>query len=696
MSDKKHVEELNTEELKKVNEQLDDMIKNGGLRKALFSDAANKILKGKGTDKDYIDFKDELMISSVFKSNAYLGINLYDFFTKFHDFLSTFMSDSLISETGTIEQDKFYDKKNGPVLYLIKSVFDDVKLEGKEFDKDKRIDHILNDTNKALNGIFYFNDINLKDKDEKATLSGELSYNTLFYFNLTDNLKVVFTGKIKFDLNKSHTFKCTINVQEKSILNISKDDFNNIEAHLVSDVFQHKVSHEDKLVLLSNMKEMLKGERDDNGAIEMMIAKGVFNGKVDFINAIIAIKTFLYLRGKKEHYSLFEGLFNDRAKFDSFSEDFKECMHNDSAEEENGEPKEDIKIFGPESVILTGEEDALKEFMKKKDFVDGLSKHFPKRTISKLKSLSRARNMDMRDRDYVNTLFSIPFDTYSNLNLDINHFREKMNNEIYGMDAIKEHIVDQLAVFARSKSKKPNILCLSGPPGVGKTMICKIIAEAMNRKFDMISCSGMAEAFSLIGSHITYGNPQYGLILKALLKTETMNPLILLDEIDKVGSSSHNGNVQDALVTILDQDQNDKFVDRFVDIPVDLSQIQFITTVNDINVLSEPLRNRMAVIEVPGYSESEKFDILKNFIMPSVFNEYNIHEHEVNLSDDAIKQFIKDHGTEPGVRELKRTFKNFMARIVNKLESGDEKIVINDIHNINYIGSDTKNRIGFI
>ena len=294
-----------------------------------------------------------------------------------------------------------------------------------------------------------------------------------------------------------------------------------------------------------------------------------------------------------------------------------------------------------------------------------------------LKELGRLKIMNMSSSEgttvqsYLEWLLDVPWGKYTKERLDLTKAEKVLNDEHYGLEDVKERIIEYLAVKKMSGTMKGPILCLVGPPGVGKTSIGKSIAKAINRKYVRMSLGGLKDESEIRGHRRTYVAAIPGRIVYGLKEAESMNPLILLDEIDKL-SSDYKGNPADALLEVLDSEQNKTFRDNFIELPIDLSKALFITTANSLDTIPRALLDRMEIIEVSGYTYEEKFHIAKSHLMPKIFKEYNIDKKIIKLQDDAIREVIDGYTRESGVRGLERILGKLIRKAVADITKGDK------------------------
>ncbi|PRR82309.1 endopeptidase La [Clostridium vincentii] len=330
-----------------------------------------------------------------------------------------------------------------------------------------------------------------------------------------------------------------------------------------------------------------------------------------------------------------------------------------------------------------GEDDEEKVIIK--DFEEKINNNkLPDEVKTKaLKELGRLKIMNMSSSEgntvqsYLEWLLDVPWGKYTKERLDLAKAEKVLNDEHYGLEDVKERIIEYLAVKKMSGSMKGPILCLVGPPGVGKTSIGKSIAKAINRKYVRMSLGGLKDESEIRGHRRTYVAALPGRIVYGLKEAGSMNPLILLDEIDKL-SSEYKGNPADAFLEVLDGEQNKTFRDNFIELPIDLSKTLFITTANSLDTIPIALLDRMEIIEVSGYTYEEKFHIAKSHLMTKILKEYNIDKKTIKLQDDAIREVVDGYTRESGVRGLERTLGKLIRKAVANLAKEEKaSITIN-------------------
>ncbi len=340
--------------------------------------------------------------------------------------------------------------------------------------------------------------------------------------------------------------------------------------------------------------------------------------------------------------------------------------------------------------LSDGEEgDEISEYMAKIEKTK-LSKEAREKALAevkKLKSMSTMSSEATVVRNYLDWMLDIPWKKYSKVNKDISKAMEILEADHYGLDKVKERIVEYLAVQARANKIKGPILCLVGPPGVGKTSLGRSIAKATGRNFVRASLGGMRDEAEIRGHRRTYIGSMPGKIIKGLKKAGTSNPLFLLDEIDKLGND-WRGDPSSALLEVLDPEQNATFNDHYLEVDYDLSDVMFVTTANSLD-MPRPLLDRMEIIRLSGYTEDEKIEIAKRHLIPKIFEENAVKPSELYITDEAIRDIIRYYTREAGVRNLERELSTIARKAVKDVllagESGI-KVTVDDSNIEKYLG----------
>lgn len=273
-------------------------------------------------------------------------------------------------------------------------------------------------------------------------------------------------------------------------------------------------------------------------------------------------------------------------------------------------------------------------------------------------------------RNYLDKCLEIPFGIYTKNSINLEKSRKILDKDHYGLDKVKTRIIESLAVYKRNPGYAGQIICLYGPPGVGKTSIVKSLAKSMNRNYVRVALGGIHDEAEIRGHRKTYIGAMTGRIIDALIKSGSMNPIILLDEIDKIGND-YKGDPSSALLEALDPEQNASFADHYIDFPIDLSKVLFITTANDVSTVSAPLYDRMEVIELNSYTADEKFNIAKKHLIKKELLKHNISPKEFKISDAALYKIIDCYTKEAGVRGLEKQISNLCRKAATALEEGE-------------------------
>lgn len=309
------------------------------------------------------------------------------------------------------------------------------------------------------------------------------------------------------------------------------------------------------------------------------------------------------------------------------------------------------------------------------------------------KELNKMRRLNPQSPDYsvqsnyLHEMLELPWNHCSEDNLDLNHAQEMLDADHFGLEKVKERILEYLAVLKLKADMKSPILCLYGPPGVGKTSLGKSVAKAINREFVRMSLGGLHDEAEIRGHRKTYIGAMTGRILQNIKKAGTSNPVFILDEIDKVGKD-FRGDPQSALLEVLDPEQNNAFHDNFLDIDYDLSKVMFIATANDLSSIAAPLRDRMEIIEVSGYLMEEKREITKRHLIPKQLENHGITADNITIPDDIIEYIIEKYTRESGVRGLDMTIAKIMRHVARKVAMNKKYTITLDENKVKeYLGS---------
>jgi ATP-dependent Lon protease len=281
-------------------------------------------------------------------------------------------------------------------------------------------------------------------------------------------------------------------------------------------------------------------------------------------------------------------------------------------------------------------------------------------------------------RTYLDTLIELPWAKESEDRIDIKAARTILDQDHYGLDKIKRRILEYLAVRKLNPAGKSPILCFVGPPGVGKTSLGQSIARATNRKFERVSLGGTHDEAEIRGHRRTYIGALPGNIVQAIRKAGTNNPVLMLDEIDKLGAGGFHGDPASALLEVLDPEQNAAFRDNYLGVPLDLSRVLFIATANVLDTIPGPLRDRMEVIQLPGYTEDEKLQIARRYLVKRQLEANGLTAEQCAITDEALRAIIGDYTREAGVRNLEREIGSVFRRVAMRVAEGEAQSVTVD------------------
>lgn len=364
--------------------------------------------------------------------------------------------------------------------------------------------------------------------------------------------------------------------------------------------------------------------------------------------------------------------------------------------------KEQLKAIRKE--LGSEEDDRSKSSKKFRTLVEelGMSEDVKKsvlQEVEKFETLSETSPEYNVARTYLETVCALPWSKRTEDQLDVDRARTILNEDHYGLEKVKDRIIEFLAVrkLTQERSmgqnanglKKGSILCLVGPPGVGKTSIGKSIARTMGRNFFRFSLGGMRDEAEIKGHRRTYVGAMPGKIIQALKRAGTKNPVLMLDEIDKLGMS-FQGDPASALLEVLDPEQNNSFLDHYLDLPFDLSEVFFVATANSLATIPAPLLDRMQVIEIPGYTIEEKEQIAKKYVLPKIYKENGIRTTELKITKEALRTLIQQYAREPGMRSLQQLVEQIARkaaeRIVSKKGKSGEPIVVHEEDLLQWVG----------
>ena len=327
----------------------------------------------------------------------------------------------------------------------------------------------------------------------------------------------------------------------------------------------------------------------------------------------------------------------------------------------------------------------MKEAAKEKKWTEEVAAFFDKE-LTKLHRLNPAAGEYSVQFTYCQTLLDLPWNEYTTDNFDLKHAEKVLDQDHYGLEKVKERILEHLAVLKLKNDLKSPILCLYGPPGVGKTSLGKSIARSLDRKYIRMSLGGLHDESEIRGHRKTYIGAMPGRILQNIKKAKSSNPVFILDELDKVSKDFH-GDPASALLEVLDPEQNSEFHDNYVELDYDLSKVMFIATANSLNTIAAPLRDRLELINVNGYINEEKVEIAKRHLIPKQLEAHGVKKSQVSFPKEVIEHIVENYTRESGVRELDKKIAKLVRRIAKKIafeESYNSKLTKEDVRE--YLG----------
>jgi len=329
------------------------------------------------------------------------------------------------------------------------------------------------------------------------------------------------------------------------------------------------------------------------------------------------------------------------------------------------------KELGDDETGEKAEAEQLRERLETADLPDEVRKE-AERELKRMEQLPQAAPDYHVIRTYLEYVLELPWKKSSEEKLDLAEARKILDEDHYGLEDIKERILESLAVIKLRPDSKSPIILFVGPPGVGKTSLGRSIARALGREFERMSLGGMRDEAELRGHRRTYIGSMPGRIIQSLRRVGVNNPVMMLDEIDKLGND-YRGDPSAALLEILDPQQNNSFRDHYLDLPFDLSKVFFIATANQLAPIPAPLRDRMEIIQLAGYSDMEKLNIAKQYLVPRQIKENGLKENQIEITDDAINLLTGRYTREAGVRQLERTIGNLARKVALRVAQGDEQ-----------------------
>ena len=352
-------------------------------------------------------------------------------------------------------------------------------------------------------------------------------------------------------------------------------------------------------------------------------------------------------------------------------------INNDARTEMNKEQREyllrqQMRAIQQELGEKGGEQaevEQLREKLEKADLPEDVLKE-AQRELGRLEKLPAGAPDHNVIRTYLEYVIELPWNKSSEASLEIAHARQVLDEDHFGLKEVKERILEHLGVLKMNPNAKAPILCFVGPPGVGKTSLGQSIARALNRKFERMSLGGMHDEAELRGHRRTYIGAMPGRLIQAMRRAGVNNPVLMLDEIDKLGRD-FRGDPAHALLEVLDPEQNKSFRDNYLDLPFDLSKVMFVTTANALDTIPRPLLDRMEILRLSGYSEEEKMQIARRYLIPRQLKEAGLTDEQCNLPDETLRKIISGYTREAGLRRLERAIGRVTRKVALRFAEGN-------------------------
>lgn len=505
----------------------------------------------------------------------------------------------------------------------------------------------------------------------------------------SDLPRIGVVGKVKSKIDLPNGNSRIVITGEKRVKVYSYVNYSNEEDVLESIVAPLNIKEDDEVENTAVLRKLM-GELDKYISINPFVSNSILSsikGITELDKLTDKIGSFLPFSFEKKLQLMLDASPLSRAKFLINEIDIEiavleleekietELKHNLDNSQKEYILKEKIKLIQEELGEKDTKRDEIEHFKKRLNSINA-----PENIVKKVEEELRRYELtpDVSPevsvlRNYIDTLLNIPWNVKTKDERNLKKIENSLNKSHYALNEAKTRIVEYIAVKNFKKDIKPPILCLIGPPGVGKTTFAKSVASALNKNFVKISLGGLFDSAEIIGHRKTYIGSSPGKIITSLIKAKSSNPVILLDEVDKL-SRDFRGDPSSTLLDILDVTQNKHFVDNYIEEEVDLSDVLFIVTANNKYDIPLPLYDRMEVIELTGYTDYEKLDIVKNHIIPKLYNEYGINKKNINIEDSAILDMIECYTRESGVRELDRIVNKLFRKIITEYQKENKKI----------------------
>ncbi|MBE6138397.1 MAG: endopeptidase La [Firmicutes bacterium] len=472
--------------------------------------------------------------------------------------------------------------------------------------------------------------------------------------------RVIIKGVNRAEINELLNLNRASEVLESIVTNIDKEQIDDIkEKILIRKLYRELEAYIKKVPYLSNSVLSLVVNMPELDKFTDIVASNLpvdSNRLISYLNEV---------KSSKRAEMILEDIYKDEEMFDVEKDIDLKVKKNIDDNQKEYLLREKIKYIKEELGDTTLKENEIEEL---RDKIKGLnaSEKIKSRLENELKRYESLNSVSPEIsiiRNYLDTMLSLPWNTYTEDNKDLNDILMTLNNSHYGLEEVKNRVIEYLAVKNISKDVKSPIICLVGPPGVGKTTFASAIAQSINRNFVKVSVGGVNDEAEIVGHRRTYLGAMPGRIIQNMKKAKSNNPVFLIDEIDKM-TKDIKGDPASALLEILDPEQNKYFSDNFIEEEYDLSQVMFIVTANSLETIPGPLRDRLEIIELSGYTELEKLDIAKRHLIPKIIENHGLSDDMIKFSNDSIFEIIRYYTKEAGVRELERKITQVVRKII--------------------------------
>ena len=508
--------------------------------------------------------------------------------------------------------------------------------------------------------------------------------------NLNELPKIGVISQIshKMELPNGKTRLIITGIKRANVVDyLNKTKNNDILEAIVEEVEEEKLTEQEETALIKKLSREIEYHTKVIPYVSNSVLSIISNEKsLDKLTDIVAIyiqndtsRLIKYLNeiSSKERVKLIlEDIYNEQEMFEiekQIDSKVKQTIDENQRQYILKEKIKEIKKELGDISLKENEINKIREKIEKLNLNDKIKERLEEEII-RYENIVESSPEASVIRNYIEWLINIPWNTYTKDNDNLDDILNKLNESHNGIDKVKERFIEYIAVSKKSKNINSPIICLVGPPGVGKTSFVYSLAKALDRKFVKMSVGGVNDEAEIIGHRRTYLGASPGRIIKGLKKAKSMNPIFLIDEIDKM-TKDQKGDPASVLLEVLDKEQNKYFSDNYIEEEVDLSNIMFITTANYIEDIPEALRDRLEIIELSGYTEYEKLEITKKYLIKKVCIEHNIESMKIEIEDETILKIIRCYTKEAGVRELERVIEKIIRKLVTELMR--KKIAIN-------------------